>query len=85
MGNYASETMNAPDSVVEQTNPHRVLQDISDIDADIAERKARRRQLVELYQQLMVGYEKHYNEVMNRPELAEAPMDMPMRGGLSGY
>jgi hypothetical protein len=61
-----------------QTDPHRILQDIADLDAHIEEKKAYRRQLVSLYEETMEGFHKHANEVLYRPlpeepVMAEAP------------
>lgn len=49
-------------------DPHSIIQEIEDLDNHVAEKQSYRRQLVEQYHNLMSGYERHYNEVCNRPE-----------------
>lgn len=56
-------------------DPHAILSEISDIDAHIEEKKHYRRKLEAMYEELMAGYQKHANEVLHRPEIAEDTYD----------
>lgn len=60
-------------------DPHQVIDQIAYCDAQIEDLRNSRLQLVNHYQNIMQGYEKHYHEVQSRSEPTEVPVPMPMQ------
>lgn len=67
----------AEETAQDLSDPHVILNYISEMDAQIIQLRKQREGLIQKYQERMMGFEQHWHSVMNKPEDAMVDTGMP--------